>query len=100
MEMQDVIKQRRAELGLSQADLATRVGVDRRQIRRYESGDTQPALSVAKAIAEALGISIDELAGGDSHRVSLTGDWVSSWQTFKDGEEVITAQPVRMRQQG
>lgn len=98
--MQDVIKTKRGELNLSQADLATRVGVDRRQIRRYESGDTQPALSVAKAIAQALGISIDELAGGDSHRVDLSGDWWSSWQTFKDGEEVITVQQVRMRQQG
>lgn len=98
--MQDVIKQKRAELGLSQADLATRVGVDRRQIRRYESGDTHPALPVAKAIAMALGISLDELAGGESHRVNVTGDWWSSWQTFKDGQEVITFQPVRMRQQG
>ena len=98
--MQDVIKAKRAELGLSQGDLATKVGVDRRQIRRYEAGETQPTLSVAKAIAGALGISIDELAGGDSHRVDLTGDWWSSWQTFKDGAEVITVQPVRMRQQG
>ena len=98
--MQDVIKAKRAELGLSQGDLATKVGVDRRQIRRYEAGDTQPTLSVAKAIAGALGISIDELAGGETHRVDLTGDWWSGWQTFKDGAEVITVQPVRMRQQG
>ena len=98
--MQDVIKQRRAELGLSQADLATRVGVDRRQIRRYESGDTQPVLPVARAIAQALSITLDQLAGGESHQINVTGDWWSSWQTFKDGEEVITFQPVRMRQQG
>ncbi len=51
MEMNEVIRQRRSELGMSQADLATRVGVDRRQIRRYESGETQPTLSVAKTIA-------------------------------------------------
>ncbi|MGH3569098.1 MAG: helix-turn-helix transcriptional regulator [Pseudonocardia sp.] len=38
--MNEVIRQRRSELGMSQGDLATKVGVDRRQIRRYESGET------------------------------------------------------------
>ena len=62
MEMNEVIRQRRSELGMSQADLATRVGVDRRQIRRYESGETQPTLSVAKTIARALS-HLDRRAG-------------------------------------
>ncbi len=62
MEMSDVIRRRRAELGMSQADLGTAAGVDARQIRRYEAGQSQPVLSVAVAIAEALGISLEELA--------------------------------------
>ena len=100
MEMNEVIRQRRSELGMSQADLATRVGVDRRQIRRYESGETQPTLSVAKTIARALGISIDELAGEDAHRVDLSGDWWACWQTFKDGAEVLNPHQITMRQRG
>jgi transcriptional regulator with XRE-family HTH domain len=100
MEMNEVIRQRRSELGMSQADLATRVGVDRRQIRRYESGETQPTLSVAKTIARALGISIDELAGEDMHRVDLSGDWWACWQTFKDGAEVLNPHQITMRQRG
>ena len=100
MEMNEVIRQRRSELGMSQADLATRVGVDRRQIRRYESGETQPTLSVAKTIARALGISIDELAGEDTHRVDLSGDWWACWQTFKDGAEVLNPHQITMRQRG
>lgn len=98
--MSEVIRQRRTERGLSQTDLAARAGVDARQIRRYEAGEQQPVLSVAAAIAEALGISLTELAGLPTHRVTLDGDWWSSWQTFKDGSEVITAQDVRFRQQG
>lgn len=47
---------------MSQADLGAAAGVDARQIRRYESGQSQPVLSVAVAIAEALGISLEELA--------------------------------------
>lgn len=98
--MGEIMKQRRAELGLSQADLADVVGVDKRQIRRYEAGEQQPVLSVGLAIANALKISLAELAGVPTHRVHLSGDWWASWQTFKDGEEVITAQEVRLGQQG
>jgi transcriptional regulator with XRE-family HTH domain len=95
----DLIKARRAELGLTQADLAAQAGVDKRQIRRYEAGEVQPTLSVAAAIARTLGLSLDELAGEPTtQRVDLAGDWWASWQTSKDGDEVITAQEVRMTQ--
>ena len=100
METAEIIKQRRDEMGMSQAELAAQVGVDKRQITRYESGETQPSLQVARAIANALRITVDELAGVPSQRVSLSGDWWASWQTFKDGAEVITAQEVRLSQQG
>ena len=100
VEMAEVLRQRRMELGMSQADLADAAGVDKRQIRRYETGEQQPVLSVAVAIADALKISVGELAGIPSHRINLTGDWWASWQTFKDGQEVVTLQEVRFRQQG
>lgn len=96
--MPDVIRQRRAELGLSQAELAAKAGVDTRQIRRYEAGEQQPVLSVAAAIAQALGVALSELAGMPEHRVDLSGDWWASWQTFKDADEIITAQQVRLTQ--
>ena len=51
------IRQRRAELNMWRSELAAKVGVDRRQIRRYESGEPQPTLPIAKAIASALGIT-------------------------------------------
>ena len=84
---------------MTQADLAAAAGVDKRQIRRYEAGEQQPVLSVAVAIADALKLSVGELAGIPTHRVNLAGDWWASWQTFMEGEEVITAQEVRFRQQ-
>jgi transcriptional regulator with XRE-family HTH domain len=100
MEMPEVLRTRRTELGMSQADLAAQVGVDKRQIRRYEAGETQPTLAAAKAIAQALGISIDELAGHASHRVDLDGDWWAAWQTWKDGVEVINPHQIRITQRG
>lgn len=100
MELHEIIRQRRSDLDMSQAELAAKVGVDKRQIRRYESGETQPTLPIAKAIAQALGISIDELAGEDTHRVTLTGHWWASWQTSRSGTEKIATQEVEIKQEG
>jgi transcriptional regulator with XRE-family HTH domain len=100
MELHEIIRQRRSELDMSQSELAAKVGVDKRQIRRYESGETQPTLPIAKAIARALGISIDELAGEEAHRVNLTGHWCASWQTSRSGIEKIATQEVEIKQEG
>ena len=85
---------------MSQADLAAAAGVGQRQIRRYESGEQHPVLPVAASIAKALGITLGDLAGVESHRVNLSGEWFATWQSFKDGEEVSATQQVRLSQQG
>src|SRR2546430_13367950 len=98
--MPEVLRQRRAERGMSQRDLATAAGVDVRQIRRYEAGEQQPVLSVAVAIADALGISVAELAGKPSHRIRLSRQWWSSWQTSRSSVEKIAFQQVQIKQDG
>src|SRR4029450_521407 len=85
VEISEVIRRRRAELGMSQGQLAAAAGVDTRQIRRYEAGEQQPLFSVAIAIADALNISIAQLAGKIDHGLDLSGDWWAAWQTWKDG---------------
>jgi len=100
MELGDVIRQRRDELGMSQAELARAAGIDARQIRRYEAGDQQPSFPVAVAIAVALKISLSDLAGMPSHQVKLAGEWWASWQTFRDGTERIATQQVEFKQEG
>lgn len=78
------IRDLRLGLGRSQADLARAVGVHPRQIRRYETGEQQPAMPVALRLAEALGVSVEQLAGQPAppdrasadrggHLVPLTG---------------------------
>jgi len=100
VEMSEVIRERRTETGMSQRDLADAAGVDVRQIRRYEAGEQQPLLSVAVAIADALGISVSELAGKPSHRIKLGGLWWASWQTSRDQDEKIASQQVEIKQEG
>jgi transcriptional regulator with XRE-family HTH domain len=96
----EVIRRLRLEAGLSQAGLADAAGVHQRQIHRYESGEQQPALGVAQRIATALGVTLDELAGGAAGRVKLSGTWWAAWQTFNKGEQIIATQPVGLSQHG
>lgn len=77
MQTSEVIARRRTELGLTQAQLGQRVGTDPRNIRRYESGESVPTLGVAQSIAQALGITLDELAGGTP---TFAGLWWSTWE--------------------
>lgn len=98
--MADVMRTRRAKLRMSQGELAEAVGIGTRQIRRYEAREQQPLLSVAVAIANALKISLAELAGTSADGLDLTGDWFAAWQTTRDGDERIAVQAVRMSQRG
>jgi transcriptional regulator with XRE-family HTH domain len=99
VDLSDVIRSRRRELGLSQTELARAAGVSVRQIARYEAGEQQPVFSAAVALAEALGISLSQLAGKTTHGIDLTGDWWAAWQTFRDGKEFVAVQPVRITQE-
>jgi transcriptional regulator with XRE-family HTH domain len=90
----EVMRRRRQALGLSQAALAEGAGVHLRQIRRYESGEQQPALAVAARLADTLDVSVDELAG----RVAgLDGIWWAAWELLNDGAAAL---PLEFAQQG
>ena len=53
----------RAAAGLSQAQLALAVGVAQPRIAEYERGHKAPSLGAAGKLADALGCSLDQLAG-------------------------------------
>jgi transcriptional regulator with XRE-family HTH domain len=100
MDISDVIRSQRHKLGLSQSELAKAAGVNVRQIARYEAGEQQPVLSVAVALADALGISVAQLAGQVSYDLDLAGDWWAAWQTWKDCEPRIDTHPMEVQQRG
>lgn len=54
---------RRADLDMSQADLAKRSGLTADLIWNYENERITPGADKAYAIAEALGCTLDELCG-------------------------------------
>ncbi len=61
MPLGDRIEQLRKERGWSQAELATRIDSDARQISRYENDKITPSLDALARIAETLNISLDYL---------------------------------------
>ncbi len=55
----------RKRAGLSQEALAERVGVSRQAVSRWELGDATPEVSKLVALAEAFGITTDQLLRGE-----------------------------------
>ena len=61
----DNLMQMRRIKRFTQEDLALRVGVTRQSIAKWESGESEPSIEKCKILAEALDISIDDLANKD-----------------------------------
>lgn len=57
------IRVARADARMSQEDLAKVSGVSIASIQKYESGETCPLLQTAASIAEALGVTVNDLCG-------------------------------------
>lgn len=99
----ELIKGKRKKLGISQTDLAKRIGVSRAAISRYESGErTNIAAPIVSAIADALAIDYTALiescvdidfsfpeSSNDIRKHSVTYDEIYSllWKLNNDGLE-------------
>ncbi len=55
------LKERRGELGLTQAELAERVGVTRKTVNTVENGVFTPSAMLALKLAEALNVPVEAL---------------------------------------
>jgi len=58
------LKAIREKAGLSQKNLAGKLGVDENSVWRWEAGRAYPSVDLGKQIAELLGVSVDELLYG------------------------------------
>ena len=57
------LKQCRQSAGLRQQDVAEELGIIYRTYRRYESGETEPTISIAARLADFFHVSLDYLSG-------------------------------------
>ncbi len=63
MRFPEVLTQARKARGLSQEELAIKVGVSRQAVSKWETGDASPDLSRLLALADALEMDLDDLCG-------------------------------------
>ncbi len=60
----------RKTVGFTQQELAKELGVSRRMIAYYEGETQHPPTTILPRLAQALGVSADELLNGDSRRTA------------------------------
>lgn len=59
--MENIIRQRRKELGLSQEEMAKRCGVSRQTVNAIENNKYDPTLALAFRLAGELQVTVDQL---------------------------------------
>lgn len=57
------LKEIRLERGITQEELASRIGVSQSQIARYENDDSEPTLDTLRKLSKELDCTLDELIG-------------------------------------
>lgn len=71
MEIKDIIKNRRLELGLTMKELATKIGVSESAVSRWESGNiSNMKRDKVALLSKVLGIPLDVLMGWDLDEAS------------------------------
>lgn len=63
MKFGDILKRKREESRMTQADLAQRIGTTQQNINSYETGYKVPPLRVVVAAADLFRCSTDEMIG-------------------------------------
>lgn len=79
MNLTEKIRALRETAGMTQAELAERVGVSEKVVSKWECGETKPSAEVLPALADAFGISIDALF---DHHHDLRGDLLLSVREY------------------
>jgi transcriptional regulator with XRE-family HTH domain len=97
VDFSDQLASLRRERGLTQAQLAERVGIHQSQLHRYEAGIAQPTLDVLRRIAVALSVSADSLVFADEARTLVEGRLSTAFETtmyLTEHEQVIIAEVI------
>lgn len=63
------IKVARAQLDMTQKQLAEKVGISRQTMNAIEQGDYNPTIKLCRAICRALGKTLDDLFGEEEEHV-------------------------------
>lgn len=96
------IKKFRKEKGLTQKELADLLGKSKSIIQKYEASDTrvsignyergdrEPKIGIIQAIADALGVTVQELITGEKQQVETIEKDISQFSTDELLKEIIS----------
>ncbi|MGN0682156.1 MAG: helix-turn-helix domain-containing protein [Oscillospiraceae bacterium] len=76
MEFGKILRVKRESKGLTQEDVAKRLGVGKQLISSYETGCKIPPMRIVVATADLFRCSVDEMIGRQSTALLL---WLSNW---------------------
>lgn len=96
----EAVRRARERRGMTQDELAAAVGILKRQVSRYETGDQSPSLEIAVSLAQTLQVPLAEIAGITPGGIDLSGDWWAAWQTSKGGVGRIDVHEMLVSQEG
>ena len=75
-ELEDIgtrLREKRDSVGISQRELARRIGLSASMISQIESGQSKPSVSTLYDIVTELGVSVDDIFGGGNGSPAETG---------------------------
>lgn len=87
MMFNDVLRQLRTDSGMSQEELAKRLGLAKSTISMYESGSREPSLEILEAIADTFNVDMNTLT--DSKKSSELSDELQEYlEELKNRKEM------------
>ncbi len=89
------IRDARKAAGLTQADLALRLGKTQATIARWERGQSEPTRALVAAVAKALGIGVQWLEGGGAPQSESTISIGPSYPVIAKGTGAMIINPAR-----
>ena len=63
MDFGNIVVKLRKEQGISQTDLASKLGIHKNVLGRYERNEVIPSIEIARNISDILNVSLDYLSG-------------------------------------
>jgi transcriptional regulator with XRE-family HTH domain len=91
-ELEDIgtrLREERDRVGISQRELARRIGLSASMISQIESGQSKPSVSTLYAIVTELGVSVDDMfRGSDGHAAAAHGAGEEPSEAGDDGPVV------------
>ena len=88
MAFYDRLKESRIKSGLTQEQLAEKLGIAKSTLSGYESGNREPNVQTIKKIADVLNVSADELLGIDSEPTTLAAHFEGDEYTEDELNEI------------